>query len=47
VFLPAEIGLRTPDGLGQRRSLDGECSLAGTMLVPGIVADGLDESHIE
>jgi hypothetical protein len=45
--LPAEIGLRLADRIGQRRRLDRERRLTGAMLVTGVIADGLDETHIE
>src|SRR5262249_33775847 len=47
VFLPAKIRLGTRDGFRQRSRLDREGRLAGAVLVTGIVANGLDETHIE
>lgn len=47
VLLPTEIGFRSSNRFRQRRSFDGERGLASAMFVPGVVADGLDETYIE
>jgi len=47
VLLATEVSLRAPDRFGQRRGFDGERSLTRTVLVPGVVANCLDETHIE
>src|SRR5262245_48913941 len=47
MFLPAKIRLRALHCLGERVSVDGERGLAGAMFVSGIVANSLDEAHIE
>jgi hypothetical protein len=47
VLLSAEVGFRAPDRFGQGRSFNRKRCLARTMLVPGVVANGLDETHIE
>ncbi|MFB9261585.1 hypothetical protein ACFFWD_00020 [Bradyrhizobium erythrophlei] len=46
-FLLAEIGLRLLRRFTERSGIDLERGLAGTMLVTGIVANGLDEPNVK
>jgi len=47
VLLPAEIGLGPPHRFGERNGFDGESGLARTMLVPGVVTNGLEKAYVE
>ncbi|WP_426408522.1 hypothetical protein [Bradyrhizobium ganzhouense] len=47
VLLPTELRLSAPNRFDQRWSFHGERGLASAVLVPGVVADGLDKTYIE
>jgi len=47
VPLPAEIGLGPLHRFRQRSGFDGESGLARTMLVPGVVTNGLEKAYVE
>lgn len=47
LLLPAEVSLRPPNGFGKRWSFDCERSLACVVLVPGIIANRFDETHVK